>query len=554
MTGRPARVQCLFALGLAILCFSVVTRTLPLAFFSESRALPRGIRGDQGFYLWALERALHSDSYGAFIHNCSWSERFCFDLRAVPQEWNNLFTVGTIARLMHQDSIHAIFGWYYVGLLLNVVAATVFIRAVGGNWSMAGPLGCAVGLHESALARILGHFSLVAVWPMIFSLTLFWKTLEGVFSGRRAWLLSLVSGCVSLFLTVWTSFYYAVFGVVLFVAAAFCFFMTRRSRSSRAQGLGPETSPGTARRLVVCAVCAMVTLALAMYPVRHVILGLGVEKHAPSYVRSEDDVRQYSAHWGDYIRPSPVSASFHWLSRFGIDVPVPDPGVSGEVHSFLGVTFLVFLFWALCVAFQQWRTARGSPGTLSPALGGAQRECLIFLAAFLFVAFFSTAPGGLLIHRMFPAMRCFGRMAPFAALFGAVLIGRAFRDTARRPYLLALMFVLGFTVEESNHGRVDGRTFIGTAVIDSFVQKLGEECKSRGIHISPETEDYMDGPYSVFFLAERAGCRLSGIDGPGRYMNPAPVQTQAGSMILRWERGRPMTVDLGNGALLVLRR
>jgi hypothetical protein len=145
-------------------------------------------------------------------------------------------------------------------------------------------------------------------------------------------------------------------------------------------------------------------------------------------------------------------------------------------------------------------------------------------------------------------------MAPFAALFGAVLIGRAFRDTARRPYLLALVFALGFTVEVSNHGRFDSRSFIGTAVIDPFVQQLGEECKTRGIHISPETEDYMDGPYSVFFLAERAGCRLSGIDGPGRYVNPAPVRTQAEPMVLRWGRGVPTTVDLGNGASLVLPR
>ena len=553
MTGRSARRQRVFALGLAVLSFAVVTHVLPLAFFSEGRALPRGIRGDQGFYLWALERARHSDSYGAFIHNCSWSERFCFDLRAVPQEWSNFFVVGTIARLMHQDSTHAIFGWYYLALALNVVAATVFVGSVSGNWIMAGALGCAVGLHESILIRILGHFSLVAVWPMIFSLTFFWKTLDGVFSGKRAWWPSLVGGCVSVFLTVWTSFYYAVFGVVLFPATAFCFFMTRRSASSGAQGLGGEATRGTVGRLLVCAVCAMVTVALTAYPARHVLVDLGVEKDASSYVRSVDDVWRYSAHPADYLSPPAASAPFHWLARVGIDVPTWGRRALNE--AFLGVTFLVFLFWALWIVVRECRTARGSPETLSPASEGARKEYLTFLAAFLFVVFFSTALGGLLIHRMFPAIRGFGRMAPFAALFGAVLIGRAFRHTARRPYLVALVFALGLTLEVSNHGRFDSRSFIGTAVIDPFVRQLGEECKTRGIHISPETADYMDGPYSVFFLAERASCRLSGIDGPGRYVNPAPVSTQTEPMVLRWERrGTPITVELGNGASLILPR
>jgi hypothetical protein len=146
-------------------------------------------------------------------------------------------------------------------------------------------------------------------------------------------------------------------------------------------------------------------------------------------------------------------------------------------------------------------------------------------------------------------------MAPFAALFGAVLIGRVFRDTPR-PYLLALVFAFGFTLEQSHHALVDGQRLIGTAVIDPFVQRLSEVCKTRRIHISPETGDYMHGPgpFPVFFLAERARCRLLGIDGPGKYVNPAPVQTPTGSLILRYQPDGTTTVDLDNGAMLVLRR
>ena len=541
------RFRCWFTVGLAVLCFSIVTHALPINFFSESRMLPGGIVGDQGFFLWALERALHSDSWAAFVHICSWSERFCFDLRAVPEEFNNVFTVATIARWLHQDSFHAIFGWYYLGLLLNVIAATAFIGTVSGNWIMAGALGCAVGLHESTLWRIMGHFSLVGIWPMIFSLTFLWKTLDAVFSGGRGWISSLVAGCISLFLTVWTSFYYTIFGLVLFPTTAVCFFMTRLPRASEDRGASIGACPRTARRLLVCAVCALVTLALVMYPLRYLTLDLGVEK--ANYVRSEDDVRRYSALWNFYVRPSSLSAAFHWLWRLGIRVPPPDGRVYGDVHEFLGITFLVFLFWATCVVFHQWVMARRSSATLS----SWTRAYGVFLAAFLMVVFFSTAPGGLLIHEMFQGIRCFGRMAPFAALFGAVLIGRSFRDTAR-PYLLALVFAVGFTLEQSHHALVDGQRLIGTAVFDPFVQKLSEECKTRRLHISPETGEYTNTPllFPVFFLAERAGCRLSGIDGPGKYVNPAPVQIPTASLTLRWQPGGSTTVDLNNGAWLGL--
>ena len=64
----------------------------------------------------------------------------------------------------------------------------------------------------------------------------------------------------------------------------------------------------------------MVTVALTAYPARHVLVDLGVEKDASSYVRSVDDVWRYSAHPADYLSPPAASAPFHWLARVGIDV------------------------------------------------------------------------------------------------------------------------------------------------------------------------------------------------------------------------------------------
>jgi hypothetical protein len=97
------------AFGLSTLGFVGAVHQLVLGFFSPARLLPGGLRLDQGFYLWAIERAIRNRHYSRFVMNCDWSEQNCFDLRAVPQEWNSLFLVGTIGRWLRVDALQTVF-------------------------------------------------------------------------------------------------------------------------------------------------------------------------------------------------------------------------------------------------------------------------------------------------------------------------------------------------------------------------------------------------------------------------------------------------------------
>lgn len=491
-------------------------------FLSPQRMLTEGIRGDQSFYLWAVERALQSRSFGDYILNCEWSPQHCLDLRAVPQEWNSFYGIGRAGRALGLDAFETVFVWQSLSLLLNCVAAFFFIGSVVNSprgWVLAGAIACAVGLQQSAVARIGGHFSLIALWPAVFALAFFWRALEALYLGRRSFAPNLLGLGASLSGLILTSFYYTAFGVVLFPAIFFAFWRIHRPKL-----LDPQV-----RLRVVAGVLVSVAFGLAaLAPARYLVFGIeGVNRHAASHWRTNSDVWLYSARWKDFVRPRRHSAAYRALQSIGI--PMDSRHSDAETaHSFLGLTFLFFLIWNLRRAYLE-RKASLSPEELH------RNPSRAFLAAFFITAFFATAHGGLIIHALLPAIRSYNRLAPFVALFGAAAIVESL-SRERRWAILACVLFLGVTIEASSQAFLDGERLVDTARLKPVIARLEGECLTRRLRLEPAVGDLMLGPYTLYFMAKKAHCELEGVAGPGARPSAAPrKQWSSSPVIVRWD-------------------
>jgi hypothetical protein len=522
------------ALILTTGAFAVAVHRLVLGFLSPARLLPAGVRGDQSFYLWALERAMRTRGYARYVMNCDWSSTSCFDLRAVPQEWNNLFLVATTGRLLHFDALQTIFSWYLLSLFGNAVAVVFFvatvIRTPGASassdpdarrrWLVAAAVAPMCAFQQSVLARLGGHFSLVAIWPLVFALAFFWRSLEAVFFEERALAPNVAGLVASIAATLLTSFYYSGFALVLF-PVVFLAFVQIRSPRSVLRGV----SAGGVRRLVLATLAVVIGTGLSLYPVRYVLPGAGA-RHAASFERSGVDVQYFSAEWADFVRPSPRSAVFRTLEGVGWRVGRP-PAWRGEVVSFLGLSFLVSVVSAVSVLVARWR----QPGWTAIA----REPAFVFLAAGVIVAFFATVQGGLLLHTILTPLRCFSRLAPFVTLMGAALVARVLGSTRHWRIIAAVIFA-SILVETSTHGTLTGRTSLPTSQVEPVVAKFTSVCRTTHLYLSPSVPDYMFGPFVIYYVAERAGCRLSGVYGPGETSLANQPPDDRPAAVLQWDR------------------
>src|SRR5438046_399670 len=69
------------------------------AFIAHPDSIHTTIFGDQGFHMWAIERARSAPSFASFTRDCRLSATRCFDLLGAPYEWPSFYAHGKVAKL-----------------------------------------------------------------------------------------------------------------------------------------------------------------------------------------------------------------------------------------------------------------------------------------------------------------------------------------------------------------------------------------------------------------------------------------------------------------------
>src|SRR5262245_52858263 len=505
-------------LALAMSCGAYLLEMGPtlLAFLRHPHSLPGGFRGDQAFYLWAIERARRSASFERFVVNCDWSNQGCIDLRAIPQEWNSFYLLGWLANLGHLSSDTFVSLWYYLALLLNVSASALVIERFSKNWLLAGLLSVFVGFQQSVLFRLQGHLSLVSIWPALLSLYFLWGTLE-VWAGiRHARLGPQVLGfCSFIFLTGILSFYYLIFAATLslMMVVGFCVVHWQAVVSSR-------SFHHTATWIIAGVVA--VTGALFLFFVPYVFFGVGAHKH----VRPIKEVILCSATWRDYVKPTGMAPAAAILTPLHAELTAAEIGERWpwELHSYLGLSLCLAIIAAIVYLVVSFNDSRPSASVW------------LWLAIATVTAFLGTGDGGQLIHKMVSGIRCFNRLSPFVALFAAAFVAATFPSSSRAGRWLAAV-LLPLVVFEASSNPSLGRELVSDMSSErQFAADLHAYCPNRErLTVEPRVDDYMYGPYRIFYLAEAASCRLNGVNGPG-FLEGADVSAANGGAML-WSDG-----------------
>jgi hypothetical protein len=520
---RRAWVISVIGLLLTLASFLIVVRGPLRAFASAPRSLPVGLEGDQVFFTWAVERAASSESFHAFVWNCDWSASGCIDLRSVPQEWPLLYGLGVIARATNASGATVVSGWYLLNVLLNALAALAFIGTVSGAWLLAGALAPLVAFQQSLIWRINGHLALAAAWPLIASMAAFWRVLEDIRVDRsRRFRFDLPLLIALLLAMAFGSYYYLLFGAILLPAVAVAFAVVHRREGSVLSMLRTRKFAWLLAG-VVAAGGSFVAFQLANRP---------PNRHAATERRPLSDVVACSATWRDYVQPTGLSGAVGLFRRSGLDLP--PAAISGrwpwELHGYLGATVLAGLIATMCALLASRVVRRRRPDAPLDAGGAAVLFALAVGAAFL-----GTGSGGRIVHALVPAARCFNRIAPFTVVFVAAAIATAWRP---RPALAGGVAALLFAAGLAEHWRAPllaRERMVPISADLRFAEQFRIACRGERVRLEPPVEDFMFGPYRIYYLAQLARCPLDGVRGPGFQDAPHADPPNARDLVLRWE-------------------
>jgi hypothetical protein len=473
-------------------------------FIQHPRSVPLGAKGDQAFYLWAIERAMNARNFHDYVAQCDWSRTGCFELTAIPQEWRSFFLMGRVARLLHVGSAEFISVYYYSALLLNVLAAYWFIARVSGNYVLAGVLAGVVGFQQSIVWRIQGHLSLISIWPLVLAMIALTGVVEDLSAQRVKirFVGSLVLLGLSIITTALVSYYYFLFGLVLLPALGAVLLVLRARREAPPRLL-------TARQGLLTITALLATGAATAWVLLPALPNRTQQRHAESYERSADDVHKCSSRWVDYFKPTAFSRSMPVYQTLGLQIREEDIGDRWpwELHAFLGATFWAGLI--LTSGMAAWLLFRRRHNVDPAALAGAGAFTLMALAA----ASLGTEHGGSLLHSCVAGLRCFNRFAPFVALFGCCAIATAWSSTKRGAAIASLVLALIFVAEFWRHSILNANLVRTLEPEFQLAAEMRRQCGSGALSVSP-ISDFMPGPYRLYYVAQLARCHLDGISGP----------------------------------------
>ncbi|MBI4510535.1 MAG: hypothetical protein HY698_12955 [Deltaproteobacteria bacterium] len=466
-----------------------------------------GLYGDQSFFLWALERAKTSRGWRDFVINCDWNQKGCLDLRAVPQEWPAMYLIGRIAAFLGARTSVVMSTWYYLSPLFNALGAFYFLGVVTRRWFLSGSLSLLVAFQLSLIYRIRVHFFLVNAWPLFLVLGFTWRALEALEADGKRFVLASAALCSALLVLATASYYYLLFGALLACALTLLYFLLRLP----GQGAGKLLAQ---RRIVVFLAMLALTGAILFVAHRHVFPGGAQGQHQASHHREASDVDTFSPKWMDYLKPNSDSVWAHAkLRKIRWTLAKEDIQDRGEILAFPGLVTL-----ATVMATLAYLILRGlgyvAVHRRLPQRFPARKACLMALVTLVAVLIGSQA-GGHVIHRVVGAARCFNRMAPFAVLFAAALVGVAWSWPRWASHVLAILIAWGAVTEYRQYHVLRPVELKPLDPLREDARRLREECQGGVFAVTPPIGDWMYAPYKTYLLAELADCKLDGISGPG---------------------------------------
>jgi len=491
-------------------------------FRSPSTAVIGGIWGDQAFYLWMLERAQKADSYAGYVFNCSWNSSGCFHLEAFPQEWPSLYFLGKLGLSFGFSSVATMNAWYVSAMLMNAVVAAALILRLTKNLILAVAFGPVVATQVSILGRFNGHFSLVAIWPALLFVFVFASIIEWV--EEEGYLISKNKGLTAetpwyfrkvwpfvlfipvAFIFVQTSFYYFIFAA--FSAFVLGFFKTI-IHFKRIKGVALI-------RATMLSMPGLLALLASLWIVSYTFLPDPRYADLGTHKRTLGDVAIYSARWVDFVAPQGqgpfISLVFETL---GIKFRPEMFSGRGELLSFLGSPTLAIFFCSLLLSFlsRRWKLP---PKIESDSQKIAAWQPSILLPSALVTLYFTTIDGGRLLNLLFSGLRCFNRMAPIAVVFLAAFSISLFSNmrASKIISIVAAVLILSIQVYEFFPSRQHHLVVDSTLILNSAA-KLARHCPEAHIEPVPRIDNFVHGPYQLYFVAERSGCQLVGVQGAG---------------------------------------
>ena len=495
-----------FIIGLLLfsIFYYIALHQLVLAWISLKNVVPGGVLGDQAFYLWILERARTSISYGEFIHNCALNSQGYILLTVFPQEWPNLYFIGKLGAFLHLTVYDTMNFWYLGGLLLNGVAAAFFLSQFTRSPVFYLGLAPLVAFQQSLICRLMGHFSLIAGWPMFFFLAFLIKALKSVISTSRPSYTTILGLALTGFYLTQASFYYFIFS---FVTVAFA---TSVFAAINIKKIDLKTAKRFFKSVLPCAMA----LALGLWIIRFTFLPEDGRIDKRTFIRNTTEVQLYSARWTDFIFPPSSNPAYTVLKTIGLGGKFEWFKNRDEIFGFLGLAVLFALATAVITLIFMLLLKRFRAGLDS----FPWRDSIFLGVMLLIVLFFSTVSGGLAIHAVFQSLRCFSRFAPLAALFACAFSALTLPHLLKNHVLRVLFFiplVAAGVYEISHEWHFKAARMVSTNECTTTIAGLREICASHTIILDPAVPDYPRGPYPIYFWAQAAGCQISNISGPG---------------------------------------
>lgn len=523
-----------FALGLLLFTafYWLVLHKLVGVWISQQDVILHGVYGDQAFYLWALERARNvAPFYDEFINNCDWNSSGCINITAFPLEWPSLYFIGNIGLLFGLNTYNTMNAWYIASLVLNGLAAAFFLSQFIKSPVFCFGLAPFAALQLSIIARLAGHFSLVAAWPMFLVLGFFIKALRSSIShSSKPHLITALGFAAATFCLTQASFYYFIFTMVI-ALLSLCVFWGLHIKKINVKAVGT---------LLKQSIPAMIALCLGLWVIRYTFLPDESVMDRTTFTRSSTEVLFFSARWTDFIFPLPGDPAYPLLKKIGI-VSNPEwfKNRGDERCNYLGDVVIVVFISAAVFLLLNILICRNKSGRIPFPYRDAF-FLLIMLAASLF---FTTADGGLVISFYFPSLRCFNRLVPiaafFATAFAAVLLEHTLKRHIVKMAFMGIVLLIGF-YEISSKWALNPARMVSIKDSQINISRLTDVCKTHTITLSPPVSDYPRGPFPIYFWAEAADCQISNISGPGFKECNDSFRKRRPPAIIKWKENPNM--------------
>lgn len=486
----------------------------------QYHAVPAGIAGDQAFYMWALERARNAVSYGTYIHNCDWNIQGCFIMTAIPQEWPNLYFVGKMGKVFNLHTNDIINIWYMCSLVFNGLAAAYFLSQYIRSPVIFMGLAPFVAFQLSILWRMMGHFSLIAVWPMYMFFSFLIIILRLAAEGKlKTSFMSVIVLPVTIFILTQVSFYYFMFAILIMIVILGVYCLLHIAMIKRK----------TILSMLWISIPSLFALCIGLYVVSYTFLPDTNLIDQSFFVRSIREVEYYSAHWSDFIIPRQYTV----LDGYGLAIGFDSLHNRGEVFGYLGfVVILISVIAALSLLYYVLIFGMKSFIQLLP-----WRDILFLLLIAVVSLFFATGTGGLIIHKVLPSFRCFNRLTPVAVLFLTAFAGMSLMHTLRSNIVVAAYSIFVGLVgyfEISGQPLLAANRIVSTYDTDKSIAILREVCMTHEIALMPEVTNYIDGPYWIYYWAEAARCRMTNVWGAGFVQHDKAQFARLPVATIRW--------------------